>query len=68
MAFFDSIYAASHRSETPRAIYRIVTAIADWRAERNTRKALSALSDRELDDIGLSRWDIDRVARNGGAH
>ena len=30
---------------------------------RATRKALSKLSDRELDDIGLTRGDIDAVAR-----
>lgn len=41
-----------------------------WRADaerraayRQTRRELSSLSDRELDDLGLSRWDIDRVAR-----
>jgi uncharacterized protein YjiS (DUF1127 family) len=28
-----------------------------------TRNALSQLTDRELDDIGLTRADIDRVAR-----
>lgn len=32
-----------------------------WNDSRVTRKALSALSDRELDDIGLSRSDIDRI-------
>ncbi|MFD1344684.1 DUF1127 domain-containing protein [Litorisediminicola beolgyonensis] len=34
------------------------------RAEiHRTRRQLSALSDRELDDIGLTRGDIDRAAR-----
>ncbi|MFV0514472.1 MAG: DUF1127 domain-containing protein [Jhaorihella sp.] len=33
-----------------------------WNDARMTRKALSSLSDRELDDIGLVRGDIDAVA------
>ncbi len=41
-----------------RAAYRVTTAFSDWNAARRTRKALSQLSDRELDDIGLSRADI----------
>lgn len=35
--------------------------LATWNDARTTRNALSRLSDRELDDIGLSRGDIDRV-------
>lgn len=46
-----------------RAVLRLVAAISDWRDERATRIALSRLTDRELDDIGLSRGDIDHVAR-----
>ncbi len=34
-----------------------------WNDARTTRNALSGLSDRELGDIGLSRGDIDLVAR-----
>lgn len=30
---------------------------------RVTKNALSRLSDRELDDIGLCRGDIERIAR-----
>jgi len=38
--------------------------LADWNDARVTRKALSQLTDRELDDIGLSRGNIDEaVAR-----
>jgi uncharacterized protein YjiS (DUF1127 family) len=36
-----------------------VHAVATWNDTRITRKALSKLSDRELDDIGLCRGDID---------
>ncbi|KMK68140.1 DUF1127 domain-containing protein [Puniceibacterium sp. IMCC21224] len=36
--------------------------VSDWNDARITRKSLSKLSDRELDDIGLTRSDIDVVA------
>ena len=35
----------------------------DWRAYRRTVNELSALSNRELTDLGLTRADIYRVAR-----
>lgn len=34
------------------------TMLIDWNEARITRKALSKLTDRELDDIGLCRSDI----------
>lgn len=40
----------------------IVAAVVEWNDARVTRNALSGLSDRELDDIGLCRGDIDTVA------
>lgn len=36
--------------------------VADWNDARITRKSLSKLSARELEDIGLSVSDIDSVA------
>jgi uncharacterized protein YjiS (DUF1127 family) len=33
------------------------------RALNETRVALGALTDRELEDLGLTRFDIDRAAR-----
>jgi uncharacterized protein YjiS (DUF1127 family) len=39
----------------------VFAALAAWNAARVTRRELSKLSDRELDDIGLSRADIDRL-------
>ncbi len=49
-----------------RAVYRIITAFsqaaesfAKWNNARITRKELSKLSDRQLEDIGLTRADID---------
>lgn len=40
----------------------LVARIAAWSDARVTRKALNALSDRELDDLGLVRGDIDTIA------
>jgi uncharacterized protein YjiS (DUF1127 family) len=37
-------------------------AVAAWNNARITRNSLSRLSDRELDDIGLSRGDIENIA------
>ena len=45
-----------------RLALKIVASISAWNDARATRKALSQLTDRELEDIGLSRGDIDKVA------
>jgi uncharacterized protein YjiS (DUF1127 family) len=45
-------------------VTRAIIAIIAWNDARVTRKALSALTDRELEDIGLTRADIDLVAEN----
>lgn len=42
--------------------FKLINAITTWRDIHNTRKALSDLSDRELDDIGLNRSEIDEWA------
>ncbi len=39
------------------------TSVAAWNNARITRKSLSKLSDRELDDIGLCRGDIEFIGR-----
>ena len=38
-----------------------------WRMERQTLNALSNLSDRELDDLGIRRWQLREVARRAVA-
>lgn len=38
-------------------------AFAAWNDARVTRKTLAKLSDRELDDIGLCRGDIELIGR-----
>ena len=42
---------------------RFFSALSAWHDARVTRRELSRLSDRELDDIGLCRGDIERIAR-----
>ncbi|MEM9474573.1 MAG: DUF1127 domain-containing protein [Pseudomonadota bacterium] len=39
-----------------------INAVFAWNDARATRKSLSVLTDRELDDIGLVRADIDMIA------
>ncbi len=41
----------------------LMSLVASWRETRMTRRELARLSDRELDDIGLCRGDIERIAR-----
>ncbi len=41
----------------------LVGRISAWNEARITRNSLMALSDRELDDLGLSRADIESVAQ-----
>ena len=51
---------------TYRAINALSNAVATfqaWNDARVTRTALSKLSDRELDDIGLCRGDVDVMGR-----
>ena len=50
--------------------YRAINALSNvtltfraWNDARVTRKALNKLSDRELDDIGLCRGDIEFLGR-----
>lgn len=44
------------------ALCNIIGTFAAWNDARVTRNALAALTDRELEDIGLVRGDIDLVA------
>jgi uncharacterized protein YjiS (DUF1127 family) len=44
-------------------VTEIAGSFAAWNNARITRNSLSNLSDRELDDIGLCRGDIDFIGR-----
>ena len=57
--------AIDFRSATAKpglSLSALIGAIVTWNDARMTRKALSTLSARELDDIGLVRGDIDDIA------
>ena len=51
-----------------RVVLATISSVIDWNEARQTRRLLNKLSDSELDDIGLSRGDIDRVAAYPGRH
>ncbi|SEL83573.1 protein of unknown function [Roseovarius azorensis] len=63
MAVIDSTRSHVSTAGFGSLMTRVYDTIVAWNERRATRKALSQLSDRELDDIGLSRGDIDLVAR-----
>lgn len=50
----DRVFGANIGS----AVSAVLGRITAWNEARITRNALSKLSDRELDDIGLTRGDI----------
>lgn len=60
MAAIDTLRTSTHSSGF---FDRVAATVRYWADVRETRKQLSALTDRELSDIGLSRGDIERVAR-----
>lgn len=39
----------------------VIATFLEWKDARETYKVLSKLTDRELDDIGLNRGDIDSL-------
>ena len=41
----------------------VLSTLATWNDARLTRRALGRLSDRELDDIGLCRGDVEMLGR-----
>ena len=46
----------------------ILKRIAAWRRYRNNLRELGQLTDRELEDIGLSRSNVDSAARMGAGY
>jgi uncharacterized protein YjiS (DUF1127 family) len=64
MAAFDTtrpFAATGSASRIGGMFVNAFAAVAAWNDARLTRKSLESLSDRELDDIGLVRGDIDDV-------
>ncbi|KIN63790.1 DUF1127 domain containing protein [Sulfitobacter noctilucicola] len=64
MAAFDTSRTAYGSSAAASSlISRMFASVVSWNDARVTRKALSSLTDRELEDIGLIRGDIEGVAQ-----
>ncbi|MEQ9694659.1 DUF1127 domain-containing protein [Shimia sp. SDUM112013] len=65
MAAFDTTRAqfetAGFAGRIGQGFANVVATVIAWNDSRVTRAALAGLSDRELDDIGLSRHDIENI-------
>ncbi|QFT59085.1 hypothetical protein FIU94_09635 [Sulfitobacter sp. THAF37] len=68
MAAFDTTRTAYGSTNAVSRFFSGLTAVTSmfvaWKDARATRRALSSLTDRELEDIGLVRGDIDLVAQS----
>ncbi|RWR07606.1 DUF1127 domain-containing protein [Paenirhodobacter populi] len=62
MALLDTSRSAAHSSFSG-IFARLLDAISAWNDLRTTRNALAKLSDRELADIGLSRYEAENIGR-----
>lgn len=67
MALIDTSRTLSHSAVFAEAVsrgaYRLVSTFTEWNDARRTRNALMALTAQELDDIGLTRGDVDNMIR-----
>lgn len=63
MAVIDTSHTTRSGRTGGSFLSRLAAAITTWNETRVTRNALNRLSDRELDDIGLTRADIERAIR-----
>jgi uncharacterized protein YjiS (DUF1127 family) len=61
MATLDTIRPIATQNGPRTFFVSLFAAIAAWNDQRVTRNALERLSDRELQDIGLLRADIDSL-------
>jgi uncharacterized protein YjiS (DUF1127 family) len=55
---------APKKKESPMFVSMILSKIRAYLAYRETVRELSQLTDRELDDLGIARFEIDGVARS----
>ncbi len=61
MAVIDTTRTHAATGFVGQTVAKVIATVSAFFETRATRKALSQLSDRELDDIGLNRGDIDRI-------
>lgn len=68
MASFDTTRPVAGQSASKISAFFMTafSAVAAWNDARITRKSLSKLTARELDDIGLTYSDIDAIATRSG--
>ena len=68
MAAFDTTRTAYGSSSAVSSITSFIggifASVVAWNDQRLTHRALSCLTDPELEDIGLIRGDIDSVAKS----
>lgn len=62
MALLDTSRSAAHSSFSG-IVSRAFDALSAWNDLRTTRNALAKLSDRELADIGLTRFEAENIGR-----
>lgn len=65
MAAIETTRTAQYGTPAGLSLGRLMAAFTAWNEARKTRDALSALSDRELEDIGISRGDIASFTARG---
>ncbi|MFV0475977.1 MAG: DUF1127 domain-containing protein [Pikeienuella sp.] len=63
MAYITNTTAAAHNGNGLGAFSGLVARYNAWRSYRATVRALNALTDAELNDIGLTRGQIELAAR-----
>ena len=65
MASIDTAHPIAHGHHVGTRLRGLASHLVDtliaWNRARITRNALSRLSDRELTDIGISRYEIDSI-------
>ena len=61
MAVIDTTRPDAATGVIGHTIVKLTSAVSAYFETRATRKALAQRSDRELDDIGLSRGDVNRI-------
>jgi uncharacterized protein YjiS (DUF1127 family) len=57
------VTGAGHYQEFPMFVSYILSKVRTYLRYRETVRELSLLSDRELDDLGISRFQIENIAR-----
>jgi uncharacterized protein YjiS (DUF1127 family) len=67
MALITHGHAPASSSASGNWLWGVLSEVRRWRMERQTFDALSSLSDRELDDLGIKRWQLRDVARRAVA-